>query len=66
MLKLAEPFDHFVFILRVVKVQYTLFYINLYINLHSMNIDHPFISSILYNYHKVVENGKKVKILLGS
>ena len=29
--------------------------------LHNMNIDHPFLLSILNNYHQVVQKGKKVK-----
>ena len=29
-------------------------------SLHNMNIDHPFISSISYNYRQVVEKSKKI------
>ena len=36
---------------------FTIFYDSLSClqSLHNMNIDHPFISSILFNYHQVVE-----------
>lgn len=34
--------------------------------LHDMNIDHSYISSILYNYHQVVGKGQKVKSLTSN
>ena len=33
-------------------------------SLQNMKIDHPYISSISYNYHQVVEKGKSCKFFI--